>query len=356
MHSDELAQLLSLGLTVFQLDTERSSASSISHLDRLESPPMVVECVLEKGAHDWTSLIHIAQASGPHKRLLIELVNRGYHLFRAHERGSLFVHRHHIDRVWDKIESGEYIYTEDHLVYQLSFPEQRRPGRLLVVFSPVASNRFTQFLDRHFSISFKSIGRYLHDDTLILRIADLGGVVGSFYLPTTYDPQNNEKVQRLIRSIASKYRIPEKRIVLYGASKGGTGALYTALQTGFRCVAIDPIVSRRSPKKDPYYAYTAIFPEDREKLFLRLAAEKASAGWGESHITVVTSPGSAEHLPIHRLAAKSPLARCTQLLIVHHPGIERHADVGPRTVPTTVATLNNALVGLNHSPGVYHLR
>lgn len=344
-------------LPTIEINADADHRRELKKIDGAKPQAAIVVCRHDKGEHGWTSLIHTAQKDESHKALLINLINRGFHIFKADARGSLLVHRSQIHRVWDKIIEGDYIFTNDHLVYHLTYPKNdlRSPTKLLVIFSPVASNRFSQLLDRHFSFVFKSIADYIHDNTLILRIADLGGVVGSFYLPTRFAPDNNTRTIKLIESIRMQHKISNDRVLLYGASKGATGALYTSLHTAWGCVAVDPIVSKRNPESDPYYAASDIFLEEREQLFLKLAREQFMDTWGGCRFTLITSPNSAEYESVYRLAATTRLARRTQLIISHSPLIEKHVDVAPQTIPTALSAINAYLAGFRHQPGVYHL-
>ena len=116
------------------------------------------------------------------------------------------------------------------------------PG-LLVVFSSIGEEIHLPDMTRFFNQSFKTISKFIPKDIGILRIADLGGVVGAFYMNTNYQSNNEFLVSEFLASSMKNKNIRPDRTVFYGASKGGTGALLHGIKLGVKVATVDPIVS-----------------------------------------------------------------------------------------------------------------
>lgn len=200
--------------------------------------------VLQKG----DNLITEARKNQNSYDLLIVLANNGYYLYMTKEdKISSFVHHAELPKLWQPVKNGEYIYNEDGIVYSLTMPvDQEMPIRnLLVVFSTMSGPIYMTSLMRNFTQNFSGIMKYISPDTVILRIADLGGVVGSYYMNTHYLPHNEDNIQKLITTVKNNLNV--QKVVLYGASKGGSAALLYSLYHDYDAVIVDPILS------DEYY-------------------------------------------------------------------------------------------------------
>ena len=92
-----------------------------------------------------------------------------------------------------KIKNYEY---KDGLVYSLTPPQIDINPNLLVIFSSISGKMYQPFLHRYFEQNFKSINKHISPNTAILRIADIGGVTGAYYLNTNF-----YKIMRLIFKI-----------------------------------------------------------------------------------------------------------------------------------------------------------
>lgn len=308
--------------------------------------PRFIDCVHRK-PDSWTSLIHLAQKDEVAFRVLITLAKNGYIIYRAPAIGTSLVHRRSLREVWKPLREGEYQQTADGTVYKFtSARHSGPPTSLVVVFSSVAKNRFTQYVERHVGSPFSSLDRSVSGHTAVLRIADIDGVVGAYYLPTTRDPQAAQHIQNLIEHVAENMGLGADQIVTYGVSKGGTGALYHGLLLESHTVAVDPIVTlnrRNTRATDPYFSSSSLYTEPFDDTFRRLLLaqelpERNSRNPEANHV-VITSVRSKEYPDIMDLVGNSDQSSIAVVESLD-PHIQHHHEVGPNTVPLSLSFIN----------------
>lgn len=307
-----------------------------------------------------TNLVRLARKNEHFRKLVATLVNRGFYTYMAKDNATRFVSEKSLDRLWDKLVSKEYVRSPEGIVYSyVNAVGTANPKRLLVVFSSISGNINTPSLMRYFEQNFRSIQKFVPPDTAVLRIADLGGVVGAFYMNTTHLPRNTENIQKVIEDIRKKYGIGHDSVVLYGASKGGTGALFHAIKGHYRCVAVDPIVDGEHyvlHLDDAHFTGNGIFPEDKERVFNKLMKElnslpeplkSAPARW-----SVICSDRSPQYKYISRLLIDNASSRMS-FYNSRNPQIKDHPDVSRNTLNMTTSLLNLHLYSLPITAGLY---
>lgn len=218
--------------------------------------------------------------------------------------------------------------------------------RLLVVFSSIADLPFNANIDRRmFFKNFQSIAKYIPKNTYILRIADVGGVLGSFYLNSNADMQFEDKVQRLIRKVQMDCGVSDSHTVLYGTSKGATGALYHGVKMGVKAVAVDPIISdvHYMEKHNDMHFVKGAFPIFKQEKFAQLFVEYKDKNL--THIKLVTSPNSEQFEYINDLILSQGIGVCTY--VFSNPNIKGHTTIGENTLNFVTAMLNSALYNID---------
>jgi hypothetical protein len=174
-------------------------------------------------------LMKIALTDDRVKRLLLKLTNLGYSLYYHADGESRFIRHDRLRHHWPAVKSGAIKVSREGIFYTVEEPPSGHIEKLVVVFSPVSSRAR---LIRYFRPSFGTLQKYLAPHTAVLRVADMGGVKGAFYLDTTALPANSLNIHRLIDEVATRSGLLRSDVVIYGASKGGTGALYHGLAVG----------------------------------------------------------------------------------------------------------------------------
>lgn len=195
----------------------------------------------------------------------------------------------------------------------------------------------------------------------VLRIADLDGVLGGFYSPTAFVPDRIARVTRLIEETAQDLGIPDSRVVLYGASKGGTGALLYGLTNsrGWKAIAVDPVVDDHhyeSVYRDSHWTSGSVFLHRKVDLF-RMAVDKFNSDTNAialaapgAQVAIVTSPGSPLFGSIEALSRSIDSSRLIYLESAD-PAIKQHPDVSKRTLRTVTGLMNMWTSGMEVQVG-----
>lgn len=296
------------------------------------------------------NLIRIGARNSHFRPLIESFATNGWFVYKSDGAMSTLVRAAAIPDLWHRIKNGEYSVDSRGTVYSINDENVvDKAISLVVVFSSMSLPFDAPGLSRYFEQNFSSINRHLGAGVVILRIADIDGVVGGFYSPTSFAPDRISRVQALIREVVNQYAISSGRVLLYGGSKGGSGALLHALRSsdGWRCVAVDPVVDDEyyeTRYSDSHWTSGEVFLERKSDLFAR-AAEEYIAEPGSARIAIVTSPRSPLFGSVERLAAKIP-PHSLLLASSNDPLIKDHPDVSGRTLRFVTGLLNVWSAGL----------
>ena len=204
--------------------------------------------------------------------IAIKKLDEEISLLYKHLLANDYIFYNHELNMSKMIKRSEYVPNEldeknpealrkfENLFYYVEYlGEKKTPAkekRLLVVFSSMPNNEETNnpsMIVRSGFPTFSNIKRSLPKDTYIVRVVDFNLASGSFYTNTANYPTFESEVQKLIRVFADSHDVPDENIVLFGPSKGGTGALIHSLIGGYKAVAVDPIID------DSIYQYDQHF-------------------------------------------------------------------------------------------------
>jgi hypothetical protein len=186
-----------------------------------------------------------------------ELTRRDYILY-FHEHGiSKFYQRKYFKEIWQRKDLVQY----NDLFYTLESPNAFKTNdfsekKLLVIFSccpPTVEHYSHLFYKRVFFKYFEDIARSLVKNVYIMRIMDINGSHGSHYINTYHYPTMEFDIQGAIKQEIEKLNIHHKNVVLYGASKGGTGALLHSTALDLKSLAVDPILNLGEYNRTDYH-------------------------------------------------------------------------------------------------------
>ncbi|MCA0250775.1 MAG: XcbB/CpsF family capsular polysaccharide biosynthesis protein [Actinobacteria bacterium] len=292
----------------------------------------------------------VVTRDNPTTRPLLDILTQaGYYIYGVNQYTTSFVHDSRIDDVWPDVATKKIQRTDEGVLFRIEEAKSGNSESLLVVLSSMAGGLYQTDISRYFHPNFPTIAKYLPENTTILRIGDLGGVKGAFYLPTAFKPSRPAATARLIRDTANERGIPASRIVLYGASKGATGAVALGLSGNLSFLAVDPILSDRfyeEQRNDLHFTTGGIFPSTKETYFSRLL----DSSGGYQHVPVfISSPNSEQFSSVRDFADR--LGPTSTLLISKNPSIAHHPDVGARTVHMQTSVLNFMLSGFHLETG-----
>lgn len=296
----------------------------------------------EIGATDAAKIQHnflaVARQYPNAKKLLIKLANNGFFLVDHSTRTGISVFRKLVSyEEFLPSFKDDAVKLYNDTFYTIEEPNIKgKKNRLLVVFSSIADFPMNAMISRRmFFKNFETINKYIPKNTYILRIADIGGILGSFYMNSNFDPLFEDKIQALIARIVATYNISDEDVLLYGVSKGGTGALYHGILSKYKTVAVDPIVS------DEHYLYRCndqhfvegVFPSDKATKFKSLISKVNSL----NNINIICSKNSEQYQFINDLLLGRKGMNYYQF---NGNNIKTHIDVGPQTVGFLTALIN----------------
>ena len=219
--------------------------------------------------------------------------------------------------------------------------------RLFVLFSSIADFPLNADVARRtFFLNWPKVANFLPSNTYILRIADLGGIVSSFYSNNNYCTDFEDRIQNLLKYIISKIGVDKTSVLLYGVSKGGTGALLHSLIGKYSCLAVDPIVSDEFylNRNDQHYVKN-VFPETKDQKFQRCLLNNDYA----PYINIITSEKSEQFKYI------SSLLKDRNDILIHqmnHPNIKHHPDVGKWSLCLATTLINSFFYKLHDNGAV----
>ncbi|WP_323716141.1 XcbB/CpsF family capsular polysaccharide biosynthesis protein [Paracoccus aminovorans] len=321
--------------------------------DRIASLPRLNFIHVDHAAASRTqtdSIITLARQDPALKEKLVMMANAGFHLYTLREGVSSMVRHRRIPTLWRLAIAGEVAVDSNTIFSKLEAAPGGGEPRLLVVFSSIAGVMYTPSLMRHFEQNFASIGKYVPKNTHIMRIADFGGVVGSFYLNSRALPDNEDHISSRIEDAAAGLGVARDNIVLYGGSKGGTAAAFYAMRHGWRGVAADPILSDEHylRKYRDLHFTEGTFAATKQERFAELVGQVHP----EARLSVICSTRSPQFPYIDETLIGRFRDRFL-FLNSENPEIRAHPDVGRLTIPHALAQINQHLAGLA-VPGGYH--
>lgn len=137
--------------------------------------------------------------------------------------------------------------TKNGVIYNITYPLNFRenPKRMLIIFSSLPSSDYlnsTNVEHRYIVNTYMDKRKMLEEELIILRIYDVNRLSGSFYLNTSNFMNYEDSIIDLIQFYQSKFDINQNNLVMLGAFKGGTGALYYGHKMNIKNVSCDPVI------------------------------------------------------------------------------------------------------------------
>lgn len=212
---------------------------------------------LKKADFDWTAdkivvqtgtdenLLKLSRKDKEAYRIYVSLLDHDFILYMHKRKQSFFIKRTKVATIWqrkDLLQRGDTFYAVSDPVKV----NKSAQNRLVVIFSsmPPAEDYYSDNVaSRMFVKNYPSMPKHLIKNVHILRIMDLNRSSGSYYLNAGSYSTFEEDVQNIITKTCENYQISKEDVVLYGASKGGTGALYHSILGNYHAVVVDPIFS-----------------------------------------------------------------------------------------------------------------
>ncbi|WP_436868392.1 accessory Sec system protein Asp2 [Staphylococcus equorum] len=175
------------------------------------------------------------------------LLKNDYILYFHQDTISKFYKREYVNELFQRKDLKKY----NNVFYTIDEPIGRKLNnkvekKLLVIFTCMPNiKEYDSSLmpKRMFPKFFDGIERSLVKNVYTMRIMDLNVSHGSHYISTSNYPEYEEDIQEAIVNAKNQLGIKDENIVLYGGSKGGTGAIYHGAALDYKTLAVDPIVN-----------------------------------------------------------------------------------------------------------------
>lgn len=299
------------------------------------------------------TLTSVARSDAKVRTIVSDLASCGYFLYYSADGESRFVHRDRMPSLWSPVIDGAISVSDQGVYYTFETKESMQSiSRLVVVFSGVANTPSMSSLYRYFEPNYRHLNGLTSADTGVLRIADVGGVVGAFYGATLDKPDNRLSISDLVKSFISRYNIDSDKVCLVGSSKGATGALVHGLGLRLPFVAVDPILSDVYYEEfmaDAHFTHGSVFYEPKQKLIARITDSAFLSR--RSYSAFLTSPNSEQYDLVTEFASlvDGPVG----VYSASDPRIDGHAAVAGSTLGLTVSIVNSIIHQFPLREGVY---
>lgn len=287
------------------------------------------------------NILAVARKNKFIKKFVIDLANHGFFLVSHDlEKGiSIFKKLNNYEKFLENFHDSN-VKLWNNTYYTLEDPvavDDKTSYRMLVIFSSIADFPLNaSIFRRSFFKNWEKVQNFIPKNTYVLRIADIGGVLGSFYLNSNFDHFFENKIQNLIKKVSEDFFINKNNIVLFGTLKGATGALYHGILGNYSAVAVDPIVSDEyyiNKKRDLYFVEGA-FPVSKEDKFNTIIDKNKNL----KNINIVTSKNSHQFLFINKLMQyRSDI----NLFVFTNPLITTNEEVDSNTIIFYTTLINS---------------
>lgn len=197
--------------------------------------------VIVENLFDQVNLLSACWHNEPARILANKLASQDFILDGAFGRQHRFIKRSEFYRAHLK-KMNNIWYSEEIPTGKQSSGSNKK--KILFMFMPLPGKEgmLSPNMERRaLPHMFGSLNKSLVKDTHIIRIADLNLMRGSFYVDTDNYPTFETDLKNFINT-----QIEEKgsqtKSVLYGASRGGVGALLYSTYLNIKAVAVDPVI------------------------------------------------------------------------------------------------------------------
>lgn len=268
----------------------------------------------------------------------IEMLKQDYVLYFHEQTVSKFYKRQYVEELFQRKD----LIRHNDIFYTLDYPRDKKLNRyesvkLLVLFTcmPNAENYDSSLIPkRMFPKFFDGIERSLVKNVYTMRIMDLNASHGSHYINTINNMSYESDIVSAIRKVQNELNIPDNHTVLYGASKGGTGALYYSAKMNLKSLAVDPIISAEEYNLKDEHFLKHIRKED---LTNEINHNLNINSTREKYII------SSENVEFNYSKANAISGENLQLINKKDEHITSHPEVSKNTVPEQLMILNKLL-------------
>ena len=283
------------------------------------------------------NLLQLARIDSSVKKTYKNLLMNDYILYFHEGNISKFYKREHVAELFQRKDLNQHkgvFYTLDKPVGRKL--NEHTEKKLIVIFScmPPANVYDSSLMpNRMFPIFFKDIERNLVKNVYTMRVMDLNCSHGSHYVNTINYPTYEQEIQEAIINVKDELGIEKENIVLYGFSKGATGAIYHGSALDLKALAVDPILSIGGKL------------EQDDRRFLKGLRKESLVDDINNFLKESNNSKKfiicSEHVEMyyeHSIRLNQNKVKLVNVLDSH---IKHHSDISRNTVPEQFAIINN---------------
>lgn len=283
------------------------------------------------------NLLQLARIDSSVKKTYKNLLMNDYILYFHEGNISKFYKREHVAELFQRKDLNQHkgvFYTLDKPVGRKLNEQSEK--KLIVIFScmPPANVYDSSLMpNRMFPIFFKDIERNLVKNVYTMRVMDLNCSHGSHYVNTINYPTYEQEIQEAIINVKDELGIEKENIVLYGFSKGATGAIYHGSALDLKALAVDPILSIGGKL------------EQDDRRFLKGLRKESLVDDINNFLKESNNSKKfiicSEHVEMyyeHSIRLNQNKVKLVNVLDSH---IKHHSDISRNTVPEQFAIINN---------------
>lgn len=284
-------------------------------------------------------------------RLVLEfLVSHDYTLVNFENDYNIFIQRKLLSKYLPENILGLKLREREGVFYTFEpkiKKDNNAPERLIIIFSSMPGpNEYysSKFEERSFVKHFPTIQKLLVPNTNVLRIMDSNLLYGSHYINSSNFNNYEDIVQHIIASISKKFNISNNNIILYGTSKGGTGALIHSLIGNYKSVTVDPIIDATEYNENMHNIH--YIKGNREQSLITKINSLTQNDPGKN--ILIRSPQVKFNFNVTKNILNDSICFYDQ----QNSNIDNHTQIGKNTVSEILMFLNAQLLGLTFETGI----
>ena len=294
-----------------------------------------------------TNLLEASRKNSNAKKIMEHVVAKNFTLVDYNPKTftNVFVKRTSLSRYLPQHVMGLKLENFEGVFYTVESKnklDENSPERLIVIFSsmPGPSEYYSaKFEERAFVKHFPTMQKLLVPNTHVLRIMDSNLLYGSHYVDTQNFTNYESIIQKLISKIKNELSVGRENVVLYGTSKGGTGALIHSLMGNYKSVTVDPIIDAYEYNEDMNNIH---FIKDNRIQSLVQKINGISSHEAEKKF-LIRAPKVQFNYEVTK-KIKNPSVRFYDQ---RNSNIEKHPRIGQNSVSEILMFLNMQLLGMN---------
>lgn len=286
------------------------------------------------------NILELSRETQPILEMYKAILAHDYILYMHSGQSSYFIRRKDVHTIWqrkDLIQHGDLFYSLDQIPAEKE--NKLAPKRLVVIFSPMPAKEHyhsANIAHRCFTTSFASMQKHLVKNTIIMRIMDLNLSYGSHYINTFNYMEMESDIQNAIQFVMDSNHIAKDDVVLYGGSKGGTGALYHSLLGDYNSVTVDPIISIEQYNQENDLHYLRDF---RKRSILNDLVKLANTETTKKRIIFGYPLISFNYNLYSQIPSDS-----VEIHNVFDSSVHKHADISRNTIIEQITCINELLL------------